>query len=207
MGCDANHRNFRYFCNRPTIQPSNEVMKHHDEQQLIRKVLEGHTEAFAPLVERYSRPIFALVVGIVGRREEAEELTQDIFLRAYSKLSTFGWRSSFSTWLYRIACNTAITAARKKRRLFTSIEEGRIEQLSDPEVEDQELTALTEAQERALLAALDRLAPDERALIQLHYYENRPISTCSEILSLSESNTKVRLYRIRKKLGLWINLQ
>ncbi len=182
-------------------------MKHHDEQQLIRKVLEGHSEAFAPLVERYSRPIFALVVGIIGHREEAEELTQDIFIRAYSKLSSFGWRSNFSTWIYRIACNMAITAARKKRRIFTSIEVGRIEQLPDPKAEERELDALTESQEKALLAALDHLAPDERALVQLYYYENRPICTCSEILSLSESNTKVRLYRIRKKLGLWINLQ
>ncbi|MBQ5807695.1 MAG: sigma-70 family RNA polymerase sigma factor, partial [Tidjanibacter sp.] len=57
----------------------------------------------------------------------------------------------------------------------------------------------------ALLAALDRLEADERALIQLHYYENRPLAECSEILSISESNTKVRLHRIRKKLGLWIS--
>ena len=68
-----------------------------------------------------------------------------------------------------------------------------------------EANDLAEEQEVALLTALDRLAPDERALVQLHYYENRPLSECSVILSLSETNTKVRLHRIRKKLGLWIN--
>ncbi|MBQ5653453.1 MAG: RNA polymerase sigma factor [Alistipes sp.] len=179
-------------------------MTHYDEQRLIRKVREGDAEAFAPLVERYSRPIFALVVGIVGQREEAEELTQDIFLKAYTRLSTFGGRSTFSTWLYRIACNTALSAVRSRRRRFALFDSDRSERL--PDVPDEgELTALSQAQEQALLAALDRLEADERALIQLHYYENRPLSECGEILSISESNAKVRLHRIRKKLGLWIS--
>ena len=94
---------------------SNQVMTHHDEERLIRKVLEGNAEAFASLVERYSRPIFALVVRIVGQREEAEELTQDIFVKAYTKLSSFGGRSAFSTWLYRIATNEALSAVRRRR--------------------------------------------------------------------------------------------
>jgi RNA polymerase sigma-70 factor (ECF subfamily) len=179
-------------------------MTHDDEQRLIRKVREGDAEAFAPLVERYSRPIFALVVGIVGQREEAEELTQDIFLKAYTHLSTFGGHSAFSTWLYRIACNTALSAVRSRRRRFALFDSDRSERL--PDVPDEgELTALSQAQEQALLAALDRLEADERALIQLHYYENRPLSECGEILSISESNAKVRLHRIRKKLGLWIS--
>ena len=179
-------------------------MTHHEEQRLIRKVREGDAEAFAPLVERYSRPIFALVVGIVGQREEAEELTQDIFLKAYTRLSTFGGRSAFSTWLYRIACNTALSAVRSRRRRFALFDSDRSERLPDV-VDEGDLTALSEAQEQALLVALDRLAPDERALVQLHYYENRPLAECGEILSISESNAKVRLHRIRKKLGLWIS--
>ena len=178
-------------------------MTHHDEQRLIRKVLEGDAEAFAPIVERYSRPIFALVVGIVGQREEAEELTQDIFLKAYTHLASYGGRSAFSTWLYRIACNTALTAVKRRQRRFALFDFSRAERLSELSDEG-ELTELDEAQEQALRAALDRLDPDERALIQLHYYENRPLSECGEILSLTESNTKVRLHRIRKKLGVWI---
>ena len=180
-------------------------MTPHEELRLIRKVLEGNAEAFAPLVERYSRPIFALVVGIVGRREEAEELTQDIFLKAYMKLSSFRGRSAFSTWLYRIACNEALSAVRRHRKGFSLFDSERGERLPDQVDEDAELATLSEEQERALLVALDRLAPDERALVQLHYYENRPLAECGEILSISESNTKVRLHRIRKKLGLWIN--
>lgn len=196
---------FAIFVTKRPFGCLNRQMTHYDEQRLIRKVLEGDAEAFAPLVERYSRPIFALVVGIVGQREEAEELTQDIFLKAYTRLSTFGGRSAFSTWLYRIACNTALSAVRSRRRRFALFDSERGERLPDRVDEDAELATLSEEQERALLAALDRLAPDERALVQLHYYENRPLTECGEILSISESNTKVRLHRIRKKLGLWIS--
>lgn len=182
---------------------SNQVMTHHDEERLIRKVLEGNAEAFASLVERYSRPVFALVMRIVGQREEADELTQDIFVKAYTKLSSFGGRSAFSTWLYRIATNEALSAVRRRRKHLHLFDFGYVERM--PDMPEEALTDPTEEQEVALLAVLDRLAPDERALVQLHYYENRPLSECGVILSLSETNTKVRLHRIRKKLGLWIN--
>lgn len=175
------------------------------EQQLIRRVLEGNVEAFTPLVERYSRPIFALVLRIVQRREVAEELTQDIFLKVYTKLSTFGYRSSFSTWLYRIACNTALSAVRGKRESRPLFDEKRAERMADTSDEERTESALNEAQEQRLLRALEQLSADERALVQLHYYENRPLAVCGEILGLKENNCKVRLHRIRKKLELWIN--
>ena len=174
------------------------------ENSLIRQILNGATERYAELVQLHENAVFALIVRIVGNSEEAEELTQDIFLKAYTKLSTFGGRSTFSTWLYRIACNEALSAVRRHRKDFSLFDFSRAERLPDAP-DEEELSALTEAQEEALLAALDRLAPDERALVQLHYYENRPLSECGEILSISESNAKVRLHRIRKKLGLWIS--
>ncbi|MBE6196881.1 MAG: sigma-70 family RNA polymerase sigma factor [Rikenellaceae bacterium] len=180
-------------------------MNHEEELRLIRRVLGGDAEAFAPLVERYSRPIFSLVYGIVGRREQSEELTQDIFVKAYTKLSTYRGASSFSTWLYRIACNMALSAVRPKRYTFSLFDEKRVERLVDGSEQEQAELARIEERERMLLQALDRLAPEERALVQLHYYENRPLAECGEILGLTENNSKVRLHRIRKKLELWIN--
>ena len=180
-------------------------MNHEEEQRLICRVLGGDAEAFAPLVECYGRPIFSLVYGIVGRREESEELTQDIFLKAYTRLVTYGGRSRFSTWLYRIAYNTALSAVRPKRHLFSLFDEARLERVADSSPEEQSFAHRKELREEALLRALDRLTPEERALVQLHYYENRPLAECGEILGLTENNSKVRLHRIRKKLELWIN--
>lgn len=179
-------------------------MKREEEQLWIGRVLAGDVEAFGPLVERYSRPIFALVVGIVRQREEAEELVQEIFLRAYTKLPSYGGRSAFSTWLYRIACNMALSAVRPKRRFRLLFCEARAERLPEFREEPSEDAAFSEEREQALLAALESLTPEERALVQLHYYEERPLSACAEIFKISESNCKVRLFRIRKKLKQWI---
>lgn len=183
----------------------NSVMKNLDEQQLLNKVLNGDTEAYAPLVERYSRPIFTLVMGIVQHREEAEELTQDIFVKAYTALGSFSSRSSFSTWLYRIACNTALSAVRHKRHRFALFDASRVERLVDISDEESLDVALNEEQERRLLVALKLLSAEERTLVHLHYYEGKSCAKCGEILGLTENNVKVRLHRIRKKLEICIN--
>ncbi len=179
-------------------------MNHEEEQRLIRRVLGGDAEAFTPLVECYSRPIFSLVYRIVGQREESEELTQDIFLKAYTHLASYGGRSRFSTWLYRIACNAALSAVRPRRHLFLFFDEARCERVADSSAEEQAFATCQGEREKALMRALDRLAPEERALIQLHYYEEHSLAECGEILGLTENNSKVRLHRIRKKLELWI---
>lgn len=181
-------------------------MTHEEEERLIRKVKSGNVAAYAPLVEHYGRAIFALVLRIVGRREEAEEVAQDVFLKAFRSLDRFDGRSRFSTYLYRIACNTALSAVRSRKQHAALFDERRVERISDPAADEEtiELDALSEAQSEALWRALDRLAPEERALVQLHYYENLPLAECGEALHLTENNAKVRLHRIRKKLAVWI---
>lgn len=181
------------------------MMQREEEQRLIRRVVAGDAEAFAPLVERYGRPIFSLVWGIVRRREVAEEVTQDVFLKAYTHLASYGGRSSFSTWLYRIAYNTALTAVRPRHTIFSLFDQRRAERMADTAEEDCEQSLRIETREAKLLQALDRLAPEERALVQLHYYENKSLSECGEIFGWTENNCKVRLHRIRKKLELWIS--
>lgn len=181
------------------------MMQREEEERLIRRVVAGDAEAFAPLVERYGRPIFSLVLGIVRRCEVAEEVTQDVFLKAYTHLASYGGRSSFSTWLYRIAYNTALTAARPRRTLFSLFDQGRSERMVDTTEEDREAARCIESREAKLLRAIDRLTPEDRALVQLHYYESKSLAECGEIFGQTETNCKVRLHRIRKKLELWIN--
>ena len=82
------------------------------DREIIAEVLTGNTEEFGKLIERYGNRIYGLVLHIAGNREDAEELTSDTFLKAYARLAFFRGRSAFSTWLYRIAYNTAISFRR-----------------------------------------------------------------------------------------------
>ncbi len=176
------------------------------EQELIRRILRGESDRYAELVDRYARMIQTLVARIIDRPEEAEEVTQDVFVKAFRQLGTFSGRSSFQTWIYRIACNTALSHARRTRRrnTLTGIDERRLGLLPDEEVERLEEWVAHERQLEALTRAVARLEADERALITLFYYEERSVNECAAILGLQENNVKVRLHRIRKKLYLLV---
>ena len=98
----------RLTCNLFRRGASNGITMQTEEQELIRRIAGGETRLCARLVDRYGRAVYTLAARIAGCTEDAEELTQDIFLKAFSSLDRFGGRSSFSTWLYRIAYNTAL---------------------------------------------------------------------------------------------------
>lgn len=91
----------------------------HNEKELIERITRGETELFAHIAEHYAQAVHTLVVRIVGSREDAEELTQDVFVRVFEHLRLFNFKSSFSTWLYRIAYNHAISFARHRRQPTT----------------------------------------------------------------------------------------
>ena len=172
----------------------------HNEKELIERITRGETELFAHIAEHYAQAVHTLVVRIVGNREDAEEVTQDVFVRVFEHLRLFNFKSSFPTWLYRIAYNLAISFSRHKRQTFYAIDESRLRKVSDDEVEQMETTADNEQQIEALARAIELLEAEERALITLFYYEERPVAECAEIMAQSENNIKVRLHRIRKKL-------
>ncbi|MCL2738711.1 MAG: sigma-70 family RNA polymerase sigma factor, partial [Bacteroidales bacterium] len=92
-----------------------------DDHHYIERVLKGDLHAYTPLVEKYRQYVYALVKRTCPHPAEAEELAQDVFVKAYERLGTFRGASAFSTWLYRIAFNTAVSHARKKKRYGVSI--------------------------------------------------------------------------------------
>lgn len=177
-------------------------MKQQEERELIKQILDGETTRFSLLIDSYSSRLYGLIVRIVGCSEDAEELVQDVFLKAFRSLHKYKGDSRFSTWLYRIAYNTAISATRKSKHEFCYIEENTINSVPDTAVDN--LLGATDDEERILLLtqAIDRLTVEEKALITLFYYEERSIEESGEILALSPANVKVRLHRIRKKLYL-----
>ena len=168
-----------------------------DEQKLIARILDGHAEDFGYFLERYSQEAFAIVVRLVPQQEDAEELVQDAFVRAFNRLETFEGRSSFSTWICRIAYTTAVSWLRKRRMKYLSIDEQ--PKLTDTEVDE----ALDdESCIEELRRAITLLKPDEQTLITLYYYDNRPLNDIAYILDAEPNTLATRLHRIRRKLYL-----
>ena len=168
-----------------------------DEKQLIARILDGHAEDFGYFLERYSQEAFAIVARLVPQQADAEELVQDAFVRAFSRLETFGGRSSFSTWICRIAYTTAVSWLRKRRIKYLSIDDQ--PELTAAEVDE---TLDDESRIDELRRAIRLLKPDEQTLITLYYYDSRPLADIAYILDMEAGAIATRLHRIRRKLFL-----
>lgn len=181
------------------------MMEHIDESAYIKRILNGETELFAYFLDRYSRPLYSLIIQIVSSPEDTEELLQDVFLKAFQSLGNYRGGSSFSTWLYRIAYNKAISATRKQKSECFYIEESVINNVSDDEAEHIMVLSDNEEQLFKLSHAIGRLSADEKALITLFYYEEKTIEEVALIFAWTQVNVKVKLHRIRKKLYVLMN--
>ncbi len=174
-------------------------MQNKSDEYYISKVLAGETAAFAVLVDRYKTLAYNISLRIVKQPEDAEEITQDSFIKAYRSLRGFKGTSKFSTWLYRIVYNSSITHIRKKQREMPVDSESR-EMKNHSGLIDDDGSQNDEFLASALKKAVDSLPADEQTMITLYYYENSRIEEIAKVMALSVSNVKVRLYRTRKKL-------
>ncbi len=171
-----------------------------DDPYYIRLVLNGEASAYRSLVEKHQDLVYTIVHRIVTRAEEAEEVAQDVFVKAYQKLADFKAEAKFSTWLYRIAYNTAVSHTRKKKVEFLAMDEEMIENHSNDEIQ-QEIMGLTKEEQSALIKnALSSLPRTDSLIISLYYYHGKDLEEISGIVGLSQNNVKVKLFRIRKKL-------
>ena len=176
-------------------------MERLSDNYYIENIRGGDIACFAHLLERYSKQVFSLVVKIVGNREDAEELAQDVFVKAYSSLSSFRGESSFSTWIYRIAYNIAISAARKKTKDFVAVDEDVLSYIAGEEPEAQFFSdSDNDARIVYLNRAMEQLMPEERALITLFYNDGKSMEEIAVISRFTETNVKTKIFRIRKKL-------
>ena len=128
---------------------------------------------------------------------DAEEVAQDAFVKAFRSLDSFAGQSSFLTWVCRIAYHESLNHLKRKRLYWTSIDEL---PLSQDDVEEEELSSGREERIALMEEALDDLPPDERMLIHLYYYEDRPLREIAFIMDAESNALGVRLHRIRKKL-------
>ncbi len=170
-------------------------MMQHNDTQLIERILEGDKAGYALLVDRYKDLAFTIAYRILGKREDAEEVVQDAFVKAFQNLSSFRQKAKFSTWLYRIIYNTAISRHRQKKSDWLPIEESKI-----PENEVEFLAEEEEDRHKMLESAMQQLSEEDRILLTLYYVDESSVDDLHSILSLSKANVKIKLFRARKKL-------
>jgi RNA polymerase sigma factor (sigma-70 family) len=135
-----------------------------------------------------------------GSHEEAEELAQDSFLKAYRSLKSFKLKSSFSTWLYRIVYNTTISHIRIKKKGILSLEDFPADTTDFIGINTSEEEAEKEYRNSLVNFALQKINEDERGLISFYYYDEMSTDDISEVTGISKSNIKVKLFRARQKM-------
>ncbi|MFC2116094.1 RNA polymerase sigma factor [Bacteroidota bacterium] len=166
----------------------------------IKSVLDGDRNAFAYLVDKYKTMVFSLALRITKNREEAEEIAQEAFIKAFQSLKSYQGKAKFSSWLYRIVYNTGISHIRKLEQGTLPIDETNVPESLYVESK-KNYESLSEAERKKYLEmALDSLGEDERVIIVLYYYEERDIEEIAGIAGITKTNTKVKLFRARKKM-------
>ncbi len=174
-----------------------------DAPAVLARARQGDSDAFRALVERHSRSAFRLAFRMTGNEQDAEDVVQESFLRAYRHLGRFEARADFGTWLYRIVanCSVELIRARQSRQ-----QRARMEPLDDltslPAAEGPGPDRLAESADihRRVAAALDGLSPLERTAFTLRHYEGRTIDEISRTLRLGTSAAKHAVFRAVKKL-------
>lgn len=166
----------------------------------IEAVRKGNIQAFSVLVEKYRKMVYTLALKLLKRPEDAEEMAQDTFIKAFQKLDSYEGKSKFSTWIYSITYNACISELRKRRIDFKSLEEQRFSDQDEMKMHDFYSESKKEDQEKYLNLALSKLPEDDQVLVTLYYYEDQSMDEISEITGLTVSNIKVKIYRARKKM-------
>ena len=171
------------------------------DNELIPLVLKGDQLAYKVLVDRYQSFIFTLAFRLLKSREDAEEVAQDVFIKAYRSLADFKGGSKFSTWLYTITHNTGITHLRKKKQKIQSIDdESSFIQLEN-HPSDFKANQVEDKSKRAMVnRAIEMLSPDDAQIITLFYKGDQSLEEIAAIMYLETNNVKVRLFRARQKL-------
>ncbi len=171
------------------------------EKEQIEEIRRGNTRAFTDLVERYKDLVFTLSLRLLGNREEAEEVSQDVFIKIYKALATFKGDSKLSTWIYRIAYNTALDRIKKNKRAQDHVEIDQVRKMGLADMDDA-LDKMVQEEKRQLIhLSLAKLPAEDAGIITLFYFEEKNLLEMEKILKLSANTIKVKLFRARKKLA------
>ncbi|MCG8390959.1 MAG: sigma-70 family RNA polymerase sigma factor [Cytophagales bacterium] len=170
-------------------------MDHINDDIIVDRILGGEEELYKILIDKYKRFAFTLAYNILNNSEEAEEAAQDSFIKAFRALAKFNRQAKFSTWLYRIVSNTAITYGRRNKVKKEDIELAKnISTAPAQNLEKQD-------QQRFLHQGLSRLGEQDRLVISLFYLKELSLEEIAGIMDIKASLVKVKLHRARKRLA------
>jgi RNA polymerase sigma-70 factor (ECF subfamily) len=171
------------------------------DSEIISLVLKGDHNAYALLVERYKSYVFTLTLRFTKNREDAEEVSQDIFVKAYRSLADFKGTAKFSTWLYTIVNTTCITFLRKKRLDIRSLDDERTFEVADSQDSGFRANQVEQKSRQNMVnQAIAMLNPDDAEIITLFYKSEQSLEEISQILGVEVNTAKVRLHRARTRL-------
>ena len=171
------------------------------DSEIISLVLKGDHNAYALLVERYKSYVFTLTFRFTKNREDAEEVSQDIFVKAYRSLADFKGTAKFSTWLYTIVNTTCITFLRKKRLDVKSLDDERTFEVADNQDSGFRANQIEQKSRLNMVnQAIALLSPDDAGIITLFYKNEQSLEEIGQILGLEVNTAKVRLHRARARL-------
>lgn len=167
-----------------------------DEFTLIDRILAGDQQGYAVLVDRYKSYAFTIAFKILDNRAEAEEAAQDAFIKAFHYLKCFNRKAKFSTWLYRVVFNTAISYKRKNRQVFQSIENSIVEftDRADKEMEREDKQVF-------IKQAMEKLNEADRLAVQLFYIQEFSLDEVADLMGQPTNTIKVRIHRARQRLA------
>jgi RNA polymerase sigma-70 factor (ECF subfamily) len=168
------------------------------DAQLVARARSGDQQAFAELVRRYSAPVFRLAVSILGREfiPEAEDVAQEVFLKAHDALELFRGDAQFSSWIYRITCNQALNLKARVRFRSPHADEKVLFQAVSP-APGPYLKAETAQRDRALSECIQTLPEVYQSVLRLYYWLGADVGEAAELLGVPENTAKSYLHRAR----------
>jgi len=175
-------------------------MDHQAELECIGRVRGGDHAAYAVLVDRYKRLAYSIALKVLGNEEDAEDVAQEGFIKAFQQLHHFEGKSKFSTWLYTIVYRTALAKVSENRTRLLPITDQLKDRVATGHAAPQLSLMQSDDERRAISAAIDKLPGPEALVVILYYIDENSISEIQQITGLSAANIKIKLFRARKKL-------
>lgn len=192
---------YNFLVTMEAISSSNDEMTTNDEHIIINQIIEGDTKAFVELVNRYKDLVFTLAIRMLKHREEAEEVSQDTFIKAYKSLAKFKGDSKFSTWIYKVAYNTCLDRIKKNKRQFNEVAIDEFTERHIKTIDNALDTMEKDEQQKTIQECLQLLPSEDSFLLTLFYFEDLSLDDMSKIVGIESNTIKVKLFRSRKKLA------